>query len=181
MLNIPLHRALTITGVCRWTPIPIECLLCWEFRKPLVHFSPKSLLRHPRVVSTIEDLESKNFQEIIDDPCEDGSKVKRVLWCTGKVYYDLLERKEELGTDEVSIVRMEQLYPLAKNQINKLLEKYKNAERVWVQEEPKNMGVWTFLHRYHQFDDFKYVGRKSSSAPAVGHGSVHQSEQKQIV
>ncbi len=153
----------------------------WDFRKPLIHFSPKSLLRHPKVLSNTSDLTTGAFKETIDDTSADPSKIKRVLWCTGKVYYDLLDRKESEKIDHIAIVRLEQLYPMPKKQVNALLEKYNGAEQVWVQEEPKNMGAWGFLNRFKQFEIFKYVGRKSSSSPAVGHGSVHQREQKDIV
>lgn len=153
----------------------------WEFRKPLIHFSPKSLLRHPKVISHVDELTQGNFQETLDDTKADPTKIRRVLWCTGKVYYDLLEKKENEGIEDVAIIRLEQIYPMPKKQVNDLLSRYKSAEHAWVQEEPRNMGVWGFLGRFRQFENFKYVGRKSSSSPAVGHGSVHKKEQNQIV
>ena len=147
----------------------------------MVHFSPKSLLRHPRVVSHVDELTNGKFQEFIDDGKTDTGKVRRVLWCTGKIYFELLEKQEEDNIEDVVIVRIEQLYPLAKKQLDALLNKYKGKEHIWVQEEPKNMGAWTFLHRFRQFLDFRYVGRRSSSSPATGHGSVHKREQLEIV
>lgn len=153
----------------------------WEFRKPLVIFSPKSLLRHPEAISSIKDLTEGNFQEIIDDSSVNAKDVKRLLLCTGKVYYDLKAKQTKDKRKDVAIVRLEQLYPMPEEQSIKLIEKYKNAEKVWVQEEPKNMGAFTFLRRYTQFDDFKLIARKSSASPATGYASVHAQEQAKIV
>ncbi len=153
----------------------------WDFRKPLVIFTPKSLLRHPEAISSVKDLTDGSFQEIIDDSSVNAKDVKRLVMCTGKVYYDLKARQQKDKRKDVAIVRLEQLYPMPEEQSWKLLEKYKNAEKVWVQEEPKNMGAYTFLRRYNQFDDFKFVARKSSSSPATGYASVHAKEQERIV
>lgn len=153
----------------------------WDFRKPLIIFTPKSLLRHPECISSIEDLTNGSFQEIIDDSSVKASEVKRVLMCTGKVYYDLKAKQVKDKRKDVAIVRLEQLYPMPEEQSWKLIEKYKNAEKVWVQEEPKNMGAFTFLRRYAQFDDFKLIARKSSASPATGYASVHAQEQAKIV
>lgn len=152
----------------------------WDFRKPLVIFTPKSLLRHPEVISSKKELLEGNFQEIIDDSYA-TKDVKRLLLCTGKVYYDLRAKQMKDKRKDVAIVRLEQLYPMPEEQTWKLLEKYKDAEKVWVQEEPKNMGAWTFLSRYDQFDDFKLIARKSSASPATGYASVHAQEQARIV
>ena len=153
----------------------------WEFRKPLIIMTPKSLLRHPDCVSTKKDLIEGNFQEIIDDSSVKASDVKRLIMCTGKVYYDLKAKQVKDKRKDVAIVRLEQLYPMPEEQSFKLLEKYKGAEKVWVQEEPKNMGAFTFLRRYVQFDDFKLIARKSSASPATGYASVHAQEQAKIV
>jgi 2-oxoglutarate dehydrogenase E1 component len=153
----------------------------WDFRKPLVIFTPKSLLRHPEAVSTVKDLTDGSFQEIIDDTYANAKDVKRLVMCTGKVYYDLKARQQKDKRKDVAIVRLEQLYPMPEEQSWKILEKYKNAEKVWVQEEPKNMGAFTFLRRYTQFDDFKLIARKSSASPATGYASVHAQEQAKIV
>lgn len=153
----------------------------WEFRKPLVIFSPKSLLRHPEAVSSMKELTEGTFQEIIDDSSVNAKDVKRLLLCTGKVYYDLKAKQVKDKRKDVAIVRLEQLYPMPEEQSWKLIEKYKNAEKVWVQEEPKNMGAFTFLRRYTQFDDFKLIARKSSASPATGYASVHAQEQAKIV
>ncbi len=153
----------------------------WDFRKPLVIFTPKSLLRHPECVSKLEDFTSGSFQEIIDDSSVSAKDVKRLIMCTGKIFYDLKAKQLKDKRKDVAIVRLEQLYPMPEEQSWKLMEKYKNAEKVWVQEEPKNMGAFTFLRRYVQFDDFKLISRKSSASPATGYASVHASEQAKII
>ncbi len=153
----------------------------WDFRKPLIIFTPKSLLRHPECVSKLKDFTESGFQEIIDDPSVNAKDVKRLLMCTGKIYYDLKAKQQKDKRKDVAIVRLEQIYPMPEEQSWKLLEKYKGAEKVWVQEEPKNMGAFTFLRRYVQFDDFKLLARKSSASPATGYASVHAAEQAKIV
>jgi 2-oxoglutarate dehydrogenase E1 component len=154
----------------------------WDFRKPLVIFSPKSLLRHPDCVSKIEDLTEGHFQEIIDDAkVKDPKKIKRLLLCTGKVYYDLKARQDKEQREDIAIVRLEQLYPMPEKQSQELVKKYGHCEKVWVQEEPKNMGAFTFLRRYTQFDDFKLIARKSSASPATGYASVHAKEQQKLM
>ncbi len=153
----------------------------WDFRKPLVVFTPKSLLRHPECISSIKDLTEGSFQEIIDDSSVNAKEVKRLIMCTGKIYFDLKAKQVKEKRRDVAIVRLEQLYPMPEEQSWKLIEKYKNAEKVWVQEEPKNMGAFTFLRRYIQFNDFKLIARKSSASPATGYASVHVQEQTKIL
>ncbi len=152
-----------------------------DFRVPLIVMTPKSLLRHPLCVSSIDAFTSSKFQEVIDDENVDAKKVKRVVMCSGKVYYDLLKKQQEENIENVAIVRIEQLYPLAENQIEKLYKKYKNAEWKWVQEEPKNMGAWTHLLRYDYPFDLKVICRRSSSSPSTGYAQVHIEEQKKLV
>jgi 2-oxoglutarate dehydrogenase E1 component len=152
-----------------------------EFRKPLVVFTPKSLLRHPRCTSSLEELASGSFQEVIDDSSANVKKTKRVVMCSGKVYYDLLERKEELNNETVALVRLEQLDPLPRKQLAKLQEKYKNAQWVWLQEEPLNMGAWSHILRKLRQFDFEVIGRPASGAPATGSGQRHRTEQKTLV
>lgn len=152
----------------------------WNFRKPVVVMTPKSLLRDPRCTSTREELINGSFQELIDDP-NTGKKVSKVILCTGKIYYDLYEKKIADKRDDVAIVRVEQLYPLPEAQIEKVLGKYKGAETVWVQEEPKNQGYWTFLLRYDLFRNFSLISRKSSASPATGFSNVHKKEQAEII
>ncbi len=154
------------------------------FRKPLVVMSPKSLLRHPKCVSDITDFESGSaFQEIIDDASVTPAKlkkVKRVLFCTGKIYYDLLAKKEEEKREDISIVRFEQLYPLAEKQIAKILKRYKSKEMYWVQEEPLNMGAWSHIMMNFP-NQFEAITRKASASPATGYKNIHDVQQKDVV
>jgi len=152
----------------------------WEFRKPAVVMTPKSLLRDPRCTSKVSDLTNGKFQEVIDD-ANTGKAVKRLIMCTGKIYYDLYEKKIADKRDDVAIVRLEQLHPLATKQIQKIFAKYKNAEKVWVQEEPANMGYYTFLISNELFEGFKLISRKKASSPATGFSNVHKKEQAEIV
>ncbi|MCB9245084.1 MAG: 2-oxoglutarate dehydrogenase E1 component [Flavobacteriales bacterium] len=152
-----------------------------DFRTPLVVLTPKSLLRHPACVSDFNEFTSNDFREVIDDLDAKPSKVKRVVLCSGKVYYDLLAAKQEAGIENVALVRLEQLYPLPQNQLNALVEKYGDAEWLWVQEEPKNMGAWTFLLRYEWPKGLRNLSRKSSSTPATGYAHVHKREQDELV
>jgi len=152
-----------------------------EFRVPLIVMTPKSLLRHSDCVSETKDFTSGGFKEIIDDTSVKAGSVKRVLLCTGKLYYDLLAKKRELKSTDIAIVRIEQLYPFAGKQIAELSVKYANAEWVWAQEEPKNMGAWMHLLRYDWPFELKVLSRKSSSTPATGFAKVHAEEQAELV
>jgi 2-oxoglutarate dehydrogenase E1 component len=153
----------------------------WTFRKPAIVMTPKSLLRDVRCTSSKEDLISGKFQELIDDK-NIGKNVKRVVFCTGKIFYDLYDKKISEKRDEIAIVRLEQLHPLPQLQIKKLLTKYKGAELYWVQEEPANMGYYSFLQRYSEiFGTFKLISRKASSSPATGFSNVHKKEQAEII
>ncbi|MBN3520617.1 2-oxoglutarate dehydrogenase E1 component [Algoriphagus lutimaris] len=156
--------------------------LAWEFRKPCVVMSPKSLLRHPKVVSPIAEFTSGSFREVIKDSAVDAKKVKRVILCSGKIYYDLDEAREKEKVEDVAIVRIEQIHPLPKKQIIDVLAEYKGAEVVWVQEEPENMGYWNYILRllYKELP-MDVVARKSSASPATGYNKVHVEEQKTIV
>lgn len=142
-----------------------------SYRKPLIVFTPKSLLRHPLVVSTKEDFAEGSFQMLIDDAAAKASKVKKVVFVTGKFYYDLLSKREELGREEeVALVRIEQLFPLPKTDIRKVLKKYKNAtDVVWAQEEPKNMGA--YMHMVLHLEEaasFRVCSQDLHAAPAAG-------------
>src|SRR5690554_219212 len=140
------------------------------FRKPLIVFTPKSLLRHPKVVSTKEELANGSFQMIIDDADAKVDKIKSLVFVTGKFYYDLLEKREELKRDDVALVRIEQLFPLPKKEIREIIKKYKNADDiVWAQEEPKNMGAYSFLLLHlEEAASFRVCSRKMYAAPASG-------------
>ena len=156
--------------------------LARPFRKPLVIMSPKSLLRHPKVVSDISEFETKNsFKELIDDPKSTGPKTKRLLICTGKVYYDLLAKKEADKRSDVAIVRIEQLYPFPQKQVNAILKKYAKAEKFWVQEEAANMGSWDYLMRYWRKTDIELISRNSAASPATGFKKKHDQQQVDLV
>ena len=153
-----------------------------EFRKPLIVFTPKSLLRHPKCVSAIADLSKGGFQEVIDDSIVNAKSVKRVVFCSGKVYYDLLERQAAEKEKDIAIVRIEQLYPFPKKQLNTITAKYKNAdELIWLQEEPENMGAWSYLLRTWTNAKLKVIARAASASPATGSHKQHDKEQHALV
>ncbi|UCF66096.1 MAG: 2-oxoglutarate dehydrogenase E1 component [Acidobacteriota bacterium] len=158
------------------------------WRKPLVVMSPKSLLRHPKVSSSLDDLELGSFQRILPDPLIDGSvAVDRVLMCSGKVYFDLLQHRERLGREDVAILRVEQLYPLSDETLRSALEPYREGSRViWVQEEPANMGAWPAIRL--RFNDslwgswpLERVSRPAASSPGTGSANRHKREQGELV
>jgi len=155
--------------------------LKWEFRKPLVVFTPKSLLRLQEAVSTVDELVNGKFQPIIIDNYVDDKKVSRVLFCSGKIFYDLFARQQKDARTDVAIVRVEQIYPMPEQKIEEMFATYPNAEYYWVQEEPKNMGSWTYWLRREENHRFKLISRKSSASPAVGHMKVHVQQQQEIV
>jgi len=152
----------------------------WEFRKPAVVFSPKSLLRHPGVVSPMEDFTSGRFQEVIGDSYVTNKNVKKVLFCSGKVYFDLLEEQKNRKAKDIAVIRIEQLYPWPKKQIETILKKYDNPKLVWVQEEPQNMGAWTFIATRVDLE-IQGIARKVSASPATGFAKVHKEEQAELV
>jgi len=152
-----------------------------EFRKPLVVFTPKSLLRHQRCVSTVDDLANGKFKEVIDDG-GDGGNVTRVVLCSGKIYYELLEQKEKNQANHIALIRIEQLYPFPKKQFDDLQKKYKNAkEWMWVQEEPENMGAWSYLLRTMKNVPLKLISRSESASPATGSHHAHAREQQELI
>lgn len=153
----------------------------WEFRKPCIVFSPKSLLRHPAVVSPIEDFSKGKFKELIDDEYVTKTKVKRIVFCSGKIFYDLREYQEKNKIKNIAIVRIEQLYPFPRQKFEQVVKKYKGAELYWVQEEPSNMGYWTFILRTLPDKNFHLVSRKPSASPATGYHKVHIKEQDRII
>ena len=158
-------------------------------RKPLIVFTPKSLLRHPRAVSSLRDFTTGGFTEILGDAeAVDPSRISRVVFCSGKIYYDLLAAKDDAKAGHVALLRVEQLYPFAADQARDILARYPlTAEVVWAQEEPRNMGPWHTLRECIQplLDDtqraIRYVGRPESASPATGSGKRHQQEQGEIV
>ncbi|GLR17003.1 2-oxoglutarate dehydrogenase E1 component [Portibacter lacus] len=151
------------------------------FRKPLIIMSPKSLLRHPLCVSDKDEFSTNNrFEEVLVDH-ETVAKTKRVLLCSGKIYYDLLEKKLADKRNDVVLVRLEQLYPFPTDKVNELFDKYKKAEFLWVQEEPKNMGAWYFILNELRDTNIQLVSRKASASPATGFKKVHDKEQADIL
>ncbi|MEY4317278.1 MAG: 2-oxoglutarate dehydrogenase component [Pseudomonadota bacterium] len=159
-----------------------------DLRKPLVIFTPKSLLRNKDATSPVSEFTKGSFQTVIpENKALKADKVKRVLVCSGKVYYDLVKKREELGADDVAILRVEQLYPFPHKAFGAELKKYPNAtELVWTQDEPQNQGAWFFVQHYiHENmssgQKLGYSGRAASASPAVGYSHLHQEQQKALV
>ncbi|TAD95420.1 MAG: 2-oxoglutarate dehydrogenase E1 component, partial [Bacteroidetes bacterium] len=158
--------------------------LVWNFRKPCIVMSPKSLLRHPKCVSPLEDFKTGGFKEVIEDNFVDPKKVKRVVLCTGKIYYELLEKQQAEGRKDVAIIRLEQLYPYPKKQLEAAVKSFEKYDLLWVQEEPKNMGYWGYMLRvFSENNDYKInvVSRKATASPATGYSKVHAAEQAEII
>ncbi|MBL7909513.1 MAG: 2-oxoglutarate dehydrogenase E1 component [Bacteroidia bacterium] len=158
-----------------------------DFRKPLVCFTPKKLLRYPSCVSKLTDFTKNNFQEVLDDVSTssttiDAKKVTRVAFCSGKIYYDLIERREKEGADDIAFIRLEQLYPFPQKQVDAILKKYNKAkDYLFVQEEPENMGPWRFVDKCLRSLNLKYVGREEAASPATGFAKRHAAENEEIM
>jgi 2-oxoglutarate dehydrogenase E1 component len=158
------------------------------FRKPLVIMTPKSLLRHKDAGSTLQDLARGEFQTVIGEVQPiDAKAVKRVLACSGKVYYDLVNARKERGEDGVAIIRIEQLYPFPHKALATELKRYPNlAEIIWVQDEPQNQGPWFYV-QHHLLENMSegqklgYAGRAASASPAVGYYVKHNEQQKALI
>ncbi|MDZ7714626.1 MAG: hypothetical protein U5J95_00285 [Balneolaceae bacterium] len=159
-----------------------------ENKKPLIIMSPKSLLRHKLATSTTDDLANGSYKPLIpDNEISDAKKVDRLVFCSGKVYYDLYQHRQDKEADNVAIIRLEQFYPFPDNDVREMLEEFSNVEDiVWCQEEPKNMGAWTFISTriMEQLTDgqsLHYVGRQASASPAAGQMKIHKAEQEKLV
>ncbi|CAM4283250.1 2-oxoglutarate dehydrogenase E1 component [Zobellia roscoffensis] len=154
-----------------------------NFRKPLIIFTPKSLLRHPKAVSTVDELVSGSFQEVIDDDSVTVSKVKSVVFCTGKFYYDLLAVKEEQNREDVALVRVEQLFPVPAEKMKEVIAKYKKADDlVWAQEEPRNMGAWShMMMHFSDSDKFRVASRRFYASPAAGSAVRSKMRHQQVI
>ncbi len=158
-----------------------------RWRKPLIVLTPKSLLRHPHCVSPIEELTAGGFQKILPDPKVLADDARRVLLCTGKIYYDLIEARAQREIEDVAIMRLEQLYPLSSNQLLKSLEGFATGtDLIWIQEEPSNMGGWTYMK--HHFGDelrerfqFRCISRAESASPSTGSLNAHKLEQAELL
>jgi 2-oxoglutarate dehydrogenase E1 component len=159
-----------------------------EIIRPLIVMTPKSLLRLPAASSTMSELTTGGFQPVIDDQAiTDKSAVKRVVVCSGKVFYDLEAGREDARDGRVAIVRLEQFYPFPAEKLKEIFASYTNAKQIlWTQEEPQNMGGWTFVEQrirevLPEGRSLRYVGRAASASPATGSYKIHELEQKQIV
>lgn len=151
-------------------------------RKPLVVFTPKSLLRHPKAVNTIEQLADGSFQEVIDDTIINKSKVKKVVFCTGKFYYDLLEERENINNESVALVRIEQLFPLHKEKIKEVIASYPaDVEFVWAQEEPENMGAWSYMLQRFEVVPLTNASLKFYSVPAAGSSARFKKRHQAVI
>jgi len=146
-----------------------------EFRKPLVVFSPKMLLRHPEAVSTLDEMATGSFQEVLDDTVANVANVDTVVFCSGKFYYEMKAKAKEMGVENMAFVRVEQLYPFPQNQIDAILAKYTNAKNIlWAQEEPTNMGAWTYFAMQLRHLPIVGVCRQASAASAEGSSQLHK-------
>ena len=152
-----------------------------NFRKPLVVFTPKSLLRHAQAVSELKDFTDSEFQEVIDDTIS-PKEVKRVVFCSGKFYYDLLEERNKNGRNDVALVRLEQLFPLHEEKIEKVIARYENAEdHIWAQEEPRNMGAWSYMLQRFELKDLKVRSRKYYAVPAAGSSTRFKLRHRRVI
>ena len=151
------------------------------FRMPLIIMSPKSLLRHPKVVSPMKDFTSGAFQEVIGDDYATKSTAKKVILCCGKIYYDLLEEQQKSKRKDVALIRIEQLAPFPGKKILAEIKKYKQAKVVWVQEEPENMGAWTYILRVFREFSLDVISRRATASPATGYNKVHKDEQAALI
>jgi 2-oxoglutarate dehydrogenase E1 component len=146
--------------------------------------TPKSLLRHPLATSKLDDFSQGHFQALLDDP-ETLQPPKNVIFCSGKIFYQLYKRRSDIENMDTHIVRLEQLYPVPKKQLRKIIKKYQRAKNwYWVQEEPENMGGWHFIRSYLNDisgKSFAYIGRPASASPASGFHSIYQQEQESII
>lgn len=152
-----------------------------DFRKPLIVFTPKSLLRHPKAVSSINELATGKFEEVIDDTI-DTEKVKKLVFCTGKFYYDLLAQREELNKQDVGLIRIEQLFPLHLQKIQEVINRYPNVKQyIWAQEEPKNMGAWSHLLQRLDLVKLEVISRPYNSVPAPGSSTRDKIRQQRVI
>jgi len=153
-----------------------------DFRKPLICFTPKKLLRYPSCVSSVKDFTEDKFHELLDDKAADVKKVTRLAFCSGKIYYDLIERREKEGVNDIAFIRLEQLYPFPQKQVDAVLAKYKNVkEYLFIQEESENMGAWRFVDKNLRSLNMRYVGRDEAASPATGFAKRHAAESEEIM
>jgi 2-oxoglutarate dehydrogenase E1 component len=156
--------------------------LAWQFRKPLINFSPKANLRYAGSFSPLADFTNGGFKELIDDNfVSSAEEVKKVLFCSGKLYFELAEKQAKENRKDIAILRLEQIYPLPYQQLENLYQKYNKATWFWVQEEPLNMGAASFLQMNLKTINYGVIGRNASAATATGYAKVHAKEQTEII
>ncbi len=156
--------------------------LTWNFRKPMINFSPKANLRNPGTYSKVEEFLQGGFKEVLDDEfVQDAAAVKKVLFCSGKIYFELAEKQAKENRQDIAIVRLEQIYPLAQDQLSVLYKKYSKATWFWVQEEPQNMGAASFLKMNLHTINFGVISRSASASTATGYAKVHAAEQLEVI
>jgi 2-oxoglutarate dehydrogenase E1 component len=156
--------------------------LAWPFRKPLINFSPKANLRHPGSYSKVTEFTAGGFKEVIDDDfVKDAAAVKKVILCSGKMYFDLAERQSKENRADVALIRLEQIYPLPQTKLDELYKKYSKAIWYWVQEEPLNMGAATFLRMNLKNINFFIISRNQSASTATGYSKIHAKEQMELI
>jgi len=153
-----------------------------DFRKPLICFTPKKLLRYPACVSKVKDFTSGGFKEVLDDNAADAKKVTKLVFCSGKIYYDLIERREKEEANDIAVIRIEQLYPFPHKQVKALLKKYDKVKNyMWVQEETENAGAWRYIDHTLRSLNLKYIGREEAASPATGFAKRHANESETIM
>ena len=144
--------------------------------------TPKSLLRHPKVVSPLQDFATGSFQPILDDVAANPEKIEKLVLCSGKIYYELLAKKEELNCENIALVRLEQLYPLQQDKIEEILSKYSSrTQLVWVQEEPENMGAWAYILRNFRDTGIQVIAPVASGSPAPGSHKMFERNQNNVI
>lgn len=155
-----------------------------SIKKPLIVFTPKVLLRHPLCVSSLNDFSQGKFREVIDDPSVQGAR--KVLFCSGKIYFDLFQEREKRKLGDIALIRIEQLYPFPDTEVKEILNKYGSSKMCWIQEEHNNMGAWSYIHPFFNEllgakDALKYIGRDRSASPAAGSTALHKKQLEQIM
>ncbi len=152
------------------------------FRKPLIVFTPKKLLRHPKAVSSIKEMSKGSFQMVIEDNNIDKKKVNKVVLCTGKMYYEMLEEREKRGVTDMALIRLEQLYPFPQKALDNALKGFgKNVQLLWAQEEPENMGAWSYIMRMMRKSNIDVVAYPAQASPAAGSSKMHEARMRQVM
>ena len=156
--------------------------LSWNFRKPLILMSPKSLLRHPSCRSKIEEFcGSTSFQDIIVDAVLESSSIRTLVFCSGQVYYDILDFLKKKNRQDILLIRIEQLYPFPEKNVSDVVKKYPKAKSTWVQEEPINMGAASFIKAQWNFGDLRVIARPPGAATAVGYKKLHENQLSELL